>query len=452
MKYTIALAYLLLSGSVAFAGEALEKNTPSVSNHYQQAKQIIQLMSEPGVSPESSHYQELNNQLEAQLKQIQYLEDQSDINLSQIEELSNRVSFLDKQLNFRFFGSLAFRNCYMTTNVITEPGNLLKNTRGNMFQTRFGAGIAGNFVEDFNYQLRFFSIDPNSFNLPWLPVSTNIIRLPISLDRFSINYVPSVLNNPNQIVKFTFGKSLNFLPETELLFDEDVSFTGMNQQINWFNLSPIVKEVGVTLAENVLLNEATFATTYMLAGKAFTELEPVEKLRIKAGGSYMFYPGSENLGKYNFIQGYLGEFSKFNRKNNASQEFTSKFNQVNGFLKLSYPVMEKLPLELVFDWVYNLGSSDRSQGFLAGFNLGSLQKPGDWMLSYNYKVMEQDYQFSFFVQDQMGGTDVSGHQIDLSAKLAEKTSLIFNFQNRRNLSDQNLPQLYILYTTLRQDF
>ncbi len=383
--------------------------------------------------------------------QLEALQDQTDINSTTLDQLSQHIELFDQALNFRLFGSLAIRNCSMATNIISEPQNIIKNLQGNRFQTRIGGGITGDFADDFNYQLRILTIDNNSFNLPWLPVSTNLVRLPFLMDRYFISYVPSKLT-PKHSLQLTFGKAINFLPETELLFDEDVSFSGFSQQYAINNITPWFKQLSFGLSENILLTEGVYDTTYMLGAKVGIDSQPADKFSVKTGASYLHYIGEKNMAKFQFPTGYNGTTSITNRLDSTQNAFQANFNLLDAFLKFRYNFNDRLPLEIYGDFVHNFGAADKNQGYLFGASLGDMKQTGDLFFNYNYKSLAQDYNLAFFVQDQMGGTDVSGHQFDVGAQIAAKTRLLFTFQQRASISSSKNPNLYILYSSIRQDF
>ncbi|MFN8577648.1 MAG: putative porin [Candidatus Sericytochromatia bacterium] len=395
---------------------------------------------------------EYKDELNSIFENIQSLQDQVDINTSNIERIDNSVSLLNNAINFKLFGSIAFRNCFMSNDVLTQPQNILKNIQGNVFQTRIAGGITGKFVDSFNYQLRIFTGDVNSFNLAWYPFSANITRLPFVFDRFFIGYQPSIFNNANNKFTFTIGKSNNVFPETELFFDEDVSFNGFTQQYIYSDKNSWLQEASLSLSENILTVEAPYNNSFVIGGKGSLEIKPIDNLKFRIASSYVGIPGGEKTALYQFLQGYQGDTGKKNRLSVSPNTFSNKFNLFDSFAKLTYFINKDLPLDIFGDFVYNFGSPDKNKGYLVGANIGNFNKKGDWFISYNYKVLEQDYNLSYLVQEQMGGTDVSGHQIDFGYQIAENTKVFFTSQTRNNLSDSKVPTLFIFYTNIRQDF
>lgn len=379
------------------------------------------------------------------------IEDDTDRNQSEISALQEKIDSLIQKNNFKVFGSIGLRNCIMFTDMINNPQDTLKNITGNVFQTRLSAGISGNVVDDYSYQLKILSGDSNSFNNSWYPADKNIIRLPFFMDRYFISYSPSKLNNSNNNFKFTFGKSVDFFSETELLLDEDISFNGLNQQYIFTpENNPFVKNIFLGLSENFITTEATFQNSYMLGAKAAIQSEPIENLSFRISSSFLSFPGIENLAKNSFFQGY--EYVSLRNRSTSNIQFDSKFNMLDLFAKLTYKINGVFPVSISGDLVNNFGAADKNKGFLFGLNLGEIKKSGDFSINYNYKYLEQDYNLSFFVAEQMGGTGTSGSETSVSYQLAENTRFIFLNQIRKSIVDPKAKDLFIFYTTLRQDF
>lgn len=381
----------------------------------------------------------------------QILEDQLDRNQSDIERLESKIDSILAKSNFKTFGSIALRNCIMFTDIINSPLDILKNSTGNVFQTRLSAGISGNVVDDFSYQLKILSGDSNSFNNSWYPADKNIIRMPFFMDRYFISYSPSKLNNSENNFKFVFGKSVDFFADSELLLDEDITFNGLNQQYLFTpENNKFIKNIFIGAAQNFITTEGTYQNSYMLGAKVSIQLEPLENLSLKFSSSYLSYPGIENLAKNSFFQGY--EYVSLHNRSSSKIQFDSKFNLLDLFFKLTYRINGNYPISLSTDFINNLGSIDKNKGLLFGLSLGETKKVGDFSINYNYKYMEQDYNLSFFVAEQMGGTGTSGSETFLTYQLAENTKFIFLNQIRKSIVDSKAKDLFIFYTTLRQDF
>lgn len=397
---------------------------------------------------EDNSDKDLKEKQDNQQKTIEAIQDQNDINQANIEKLDSDIDNLNKIISFKPFGSLALRNCFMADNIFSEPQNIGKNIRGNLFQTRIVAGITGNVVDDFSYQLRLFSGEANSYNISWLPFRTDYVRFPLVFDRYFISYEPHIFNKN---FRFTVGKSPDFFAETELLFDEDISFSGLSQQFNFKKLTSWLDNIFIGLSENFFAAEGPFNTSYVIGAKAAGDFNLSEKFKLRVGGSYVSVPGSQIFSKREINQGYLGVLSKKNRLD-SNGNYLSTFNMLDGFVKLDYKFSEKYPVQFYADIVNNLGANDKNKGYLFGASIGDLRNTGDLFFNYNFKSLEQDYNLSFLVQDQMGGTDVAGNQFDFGVQVASKTKIFFNLQQRFSLTNPQSPNLYILYSNIRQDF
>lgn len=382
------------------------------------------------------------------LPREQLLEEQLDINSLNLEKLETKVNSLEENLKFKFFGTLAFRNCSMSKNIISEPSNIIKNLVGNVFQNRVSFGINGSPFENVNYQLRFITGSGKTYNQSWESFNIDgFNKTSFNLDRLFISYkLRDLINND---LNLSIGKSINVFPETELLFDEDVSFSGLNQGyvINSFNNS-FFKNISLDFTENFLNVSGTFNNSFLLGAKCSAEITPFENSELKFGSSYSSFIGDNLEFMDSYSQGYIGDLSLKNRK--VDKKFESKYNLLDLFLKLNYKI-NNFDISTQIDFVNNLGAIDKNKGFCLGVNLGKLKNQGDFIFNYNYKLLEQDYNLSFLVSEQMGGTGVQGNQFDFAYKILPKTSLSLTLQNRMSLQNPNLPNLYILYTGIRQD-
>lgn len=407
--------------------KTLEALQPKAEPHDQQA--LVQLRTQ------------LQAELESFEERLQALEDQADLQGASQQGLMENLEQLREQLPFRWFGSLALRHCGM----MDAQGNI----NGNNFQLRLGAGIRGQF-DDWDYELRFLSAAPQNFNLSWWPFNDEprVLRSPFNLDRYKIGWHPLRADGWQPDLRINVGKALNFLPETQLLYDEDASFSGLQQVLSW-QPHPNWKELSLGLSQSAVMIEGPFIQTSLLAGKLASEWQWGD-FKLRTAFSYNHYLGSNALAPLNLNQGYQGIVSQRNRISNNS--FDSRFELLDGFAQLAWQP-ENLPrLALFGDLVQNLGASDRNRGWLAGVSVGQLQKPGDWELGYNYRHLEQDYNLSLMVDDFFSGTDVAGHTLHAGVQLAEKTSFSVSWIVRNSLSQPQNPSLNIVYTTLRQDF
>lgn len=377
-------------------------------------------------------------------ERVMQLEDQTDLLAASHFDLQENFDAFKASLPFHIFGSIALRSCSM---IETQNYQVL----GNVFQVRFGAGLRGRVDENWDYGIRFLSQDNQSYNLSWFPVGGSVAgRAPISLDRYFIRWHPLFADkNGTPDFKLTVGKALNFLPETQLSYDEDVSFTGLQEELSWQALLPGWQELKLQLGQHVVLTENTFITTGLMAGKLSSDWLWGD-WGLRTALAYSHYQNTNALAPLSFNQGYMGPFSLRNRV--TGNQFTSDFHLLNGFTSLQWNGLEGWPVRFSADYINNLGAQEQNQAYLLGLQLGQLRHAGDWELAYSYRLMQQDSNLSLMVDDFYAGTDVAGHTITLGAQATDSTSAFATLVSRTSLSHPENGMLWILYLTLRQDF
>lgn len=393
---------------------------------------------------------------EESVPDLDNLQDQLDLQSFETLSLQQRFADFRKALPFDFFGSLAVRHCAMTDQKLDVLGNVL--------QMRLSAGVRGQLDSHWSYGLRLLSTQNDSFNLSWFPSGgSSIARLPFFLDRYHITWQSQPESDGffTPALQLDFGKSRNTLFETQLLFDEDVSFNGLQQHLRWKNPDRLAgstikgihwESAELSFHENVLLIEETFITASLWAAKASGRwLIPDGHLKSSAG--YLHYVGADALAAQTYNTGYRGPYSTGNRRQiGRAPGFLHDFRLVNFSAEWEWRPQGLPELQLAGDWVVNTAAPDRNMGAWIGGHIGALTKPGDWQLEYAYRWMEQDYQLDLMVDEFFAGTDVQGHSLNVNYMLAEKTRAIATLLTRQRIAEPDLGMLTILYLTLRQDF
>lgn len=384
------------------------------------------------------------------------LQDQLDLQSFDALNLQERFADFRKALPFDFFGSLAVRHCAMANDQLDVLGNVL--------QMRLSAGVRGKLDKHWSYGLRVLSTQNDSFNLSWFPAGgSSIARMPFYLDRYHISWQrqPEPGESFIPALQLDFGKSRNTLFETQLLFDEDVSFNGLQQHLRWKNPDlRMASSAGgfgwdtaeVSFHENVLLIEETFITASLWAAKALSRWR-VPDGSAQASVGYLHYVGTDALAAQTYNPGYRGPYSTGNRRQSGrTPGFLHDFRLLNISAQWQWHPQNWPEMQLMGDLVYNTAAPDRNRGAWLGGHIGKLSQPGDWQLEYAYRWMEQDYQLDLMVDEFFAGTDVQGHSVNVNYMLAEKTRATATILTRQRITEPELGLLTILYLTLRQDF
>ena len=98
-----------------------------------------------------------------------------------------------------------------------------------------------------------------------------------------------------------------------------------------------------------------------------------------------------------------------------------------------------MPVGLFGDYVVNTASGvSEDTGWLVGFGLNKLRKPGDWSFAYNYRDLEADAVFGAFTDSDFadGGTNARGHKFSLNYALAENTAFGVTYFCDEKLSEE----------------
>ena len=437
-RFISVLTLLCLGHGIAFAQES----APQASEQSSESSRSENPVSE-AETPEESF--ENPNDLD-----LDSLQDQLDLQSFEAFGLQQRFADFRKALPFDFFGSLAVRHCAMANEKFDVLGNVL--------QMRLSAGVRGRLDSHWSYGLRVLSTQNDSFNLSWFPTGgSSIARMPFYLDRYHISWQ----RQPEPGESLDFGKARNTLFETQLLFDEDVSFNGLQQHLRWKN--PALSAgpstgafdwdtVELSLHEDVLLMEETFITASLWAVKALSRWK-VPEGSAQASAGYLHYVGTDALAAQTYNPGYRGPYSTGNRRQSGrAPGFLNDFRLLNVSAQWQWQPQKWPEIQLMGDLVYNTAAPDRNRGAWLGGHLGKLSQPGDWQVEYAYRWMEQDYQLDLMVDEFFAGTDVQGHSVNVNYMLTEKTRATATVLTRQRITEPELGLLTVVYLTLRQDF
>jgi hypothetical protein len=93
------------------------------------------------------------------------------------------------------------------------------------------------------------------------------------------------------------------------------------------------------------------------------------------------------------------------------------YNLFNASVKLGLTVFD-MPLSLYADYVNNSDADELESGYLAGIQLGSAKKEGDWQLQYQYEDLDANATLGLITDSDFAGGGTDGKGSRLSAKYA----------------------------------
>lgn len=344
-----------------------------------------------------------------------------------MQEAESMMQRLGMQLPFRISGDLAFRYEHITPD-ITQFDTTISSTP----QTRMTLSL-DSLANDlpFAYGARLSVGNPRNPGNPWWRLGDYFARVDFALDRFFVSW------RPTQNLDFTLGKFRNLYSQSELLMDFDVQPEGAFQRLHFDNLAPFLPNLAFTLGETIVnMNSLYQGNIFMLSAKGESRWQFGPSVSLDLNGAYHHWLQEALLYSSNQIASNNNQGARIvgNKNNNTPG---TEFGIANGFARLNWKIADQVPLSLSFDYLNNLKASSKNQAFQAGVSLGGLQNPGDIQIAYFYKHLEADASVSYFVEDQLVGTDVMAHEGQLTVKAWDQTTLFATYQLSNGLSAQD---------------
>lgn len=340
------------------------------------------------------------------------------------EDLLTRLGI---QLPFRLSGDLTFRYEHVASE-LTDFNTTISSTP----QTRFTLSLDSlDNSLPFAYGARLSMGNPQNPTNPWWRLGDFFARVGISLDRFFVSW------RPTGFLDVTLGKFRNLYSNSELLLDADVQPEGAFQRLHFENPGSLWSSGALTLGETIVnMNSLYQGSIFMLSAKGDTRLQFLPNLALDLSLGYHHWLKESLLYSANQIASDNNQTVRFvgNKQTNTPG---TEFGILDAFAKVTWNITESLPLALSADYLNNLKAPAKNQALQAQLSLGQLKRPGDWQLAYLFKYLEADASVAFFVEDQLGGTDVLAHEAQALLKVWDQTTLFATYQVSDGLTFQD---------------
>jgi hypothetical protein len=184
-------------------------------------------------------------------------------------------------------------------------------------------------------------------------------------------------------------------------------------------------------AFSILLNSAWFwieertdeIDSYLTGGQlALSYADANQQFRATGGASYLGYMN---------IRGFPTFYNRsrsFGNSVDADSGYLTDFEIIELFAEAKIENFP-MPLLLAANLAFNTVADSLDTGWLLGLQLGQPIKPGDLAFRYNYREVENNAVVGVFTDNIFagGGTDVAGHEFNLTVQIAEATSLKVNY-------------------------
>lgn len=344
---------------------------------------------------------------------IQSLEDQLDMFEAEQEARNVQMKSFMNSIPFTISGDTGLRYQLVTK----ELGKDFANQVGQM---RFSLSLDSREINPIGYGVRVVSGGLNRTVLTWWKFSDFFNKVPFNLDRFFLTYRPS------NFFEVTAGRFRDVFSNSELYFDDEISPQGALQTLKFTDVSPFLREFSITAGEYVINMDKDFGNTFSLNASSELKLNLGDFIGLNLKGGYYDYTGLDNIAQANKLATDKKLEPKFvgNTMTNSLDDkgnFKSQFKIANGFAKLIFRLHENFPLTVSGDYLYNLGASTDNQAYQVSAKLGTTKDVGNFFIGYNLKHLQKDATISLFVEDQLGGTDLQGHEGTFGIKLFPST-------------------------------
>ena len=344
-----------------------------------------------------------------------------------MEQQAGLLERLGIKLPFRLSGDLAIRYEHITPDLAD-----LDVTTSSTPQSRLTLSLDSDGDDQiFAYGARLSLGNPRNPVNPWWRLGDFFARVEPSFDRFFVSWRPA------SFVDLTLGKFRNLYSNSELLMDTDVQPEGAFQRLHFSEITPWWSSAALTLGETIVnMNSLYQGNIFMLSAKGDSRFLFTPSLSLELSAGYHHWLREGLLYTANQIAVNNDQPARVlgNRQTNTSG---TEFGILNGFAKLSWELSEGLPLTLSADYLRNLRATSKNQGLQASLSLGRLRSPGDWELAYLFKYLEADASVAYFVEDQLGGTDVMAHEGQLLVRAWDRTTLFATYQWSNGLTFQD---------------
>lgn len=377
---------------------------------------------------------------QTELKRV--AKDQQDMQ-KDLDDTKDQIDMVKEMLpKVKFSGDAAFR--YEMTSPELNANSFVT---GNP-QVRLRLGAITENMGAFVFGSRITTSSMNDVTNQYIALGNLNSKLGINLDQLYVSARPL-----DGLVDLTLGRHANpFMKTTELAWDDDLTLDGAFVKLKFGDMYNNFSILG----DYSLLRIAGASATAPRAGRWSLEsgMGGTSGIASLAAGanfgneeSFTFKIGA-NYHQFSNMNNLIGQTISLNPRTNLltsnGQGFVSDYQLVGGSVKAGLFPGAYLPVTLHADVYYNLGagrfatgandSTLRSQamsnalGVIGGIKLGKLEEAGNVLLGYKYKLVGIDSVFSALNEDQLGGTNVMAHEVDLGVQIDNSTSLMITGQ------------------------
>lgn len=387
--------------------------------------------------------------VQTELKRL--AKDQQDMQ-KDLDDTKDQIDMVKEMLpKVKLTGDAAFRY-----EMVSPQANMF-GAISNSPQVRLRLGAVGENSGGFVFGTRISTSSANDITNAFVSLGNLNSKFGVNLDQLYVAARPW-----DGMLDLTFGRHANpFMRTTELAWDEDVTFDGAYLKLNFgdkYNYFSVLGDYSILSMFGV--PAASMAGTNLTAPRVgkFSPMETAANSGTTGMGSLGLGLGFGNeetfmfklAGNYHQVSNpntLIGKSVSLNPNSNLisadGKSYVSNFQLAGGSVKLGLFPSAYLPVVIHGDAYYNLGAGAQAGandaalkdqamknalGFVAGIKFGKLEEAGNIMLGYQYKMLGIDSVLAQYTEDQLGGTNILAHAVNLGIQLDNSTSLMITGQ------------------------
>lgn len=257
--------------------------------------------------------------------------------------------------------------------------------------------------------------DPNSANVT---LGNGFDSFEVSLDRAFAKLTPTPVPGAWLMAgKFAHPFVANPVYPS-VLWDTDVSPEGVAAGYEWKG-EGFLRAAGLTGGQYLLLEQSGASDTSLSVAQLSTSFALCDRLGARTAVGYYHYGSTQPDGSRALVSDNQGNATLDRDGDGTPDAYASRFGVVNSVAVVTSEVAS-VPIVLSGEWIANVRTGDRKQGWVCGAALGSAKDPGDWQVYYQWQVVEEDALFAAVANnDFVLGTNYRGHVFGAKACVAQ---------------------------------
>jgi len=287
------------------------------------------------------------------------------------------------------------------------------NTYRTRYRLRLGAKIdlMNNFQFDVGMRSGFGN--PTSGNQTFLddePLSDYFFQ------SLRFNVLGFTYKNGNSIVKIGREPYMLYRPiKSQLVWDNDVSFNGVNYQYK-----DDTRTITLGINDPTMEEESKAEDDVYLYVAQYVHHTKLDAAKLNLGAGFYYYDG---------LKGNTALFGKAKGNTVVDGRYVNDYHLLEGFGELQFDDVFGMPFKVAAGFVYNVAADDNNFGYDLAFQLGKAKHVGEWQVKYSYTDLEEDATLGAYSDSDNfgGGTAARGHAIRAKYKYSNRIYFAGNF-------------------------